>query len=211
MAKLFGTFTGHIPPEIQESNLNVRKLADVLDGMQQLKEAQVEKYADSFNPRTAHNIETLRYYVDEWGGEYLPDTPHRALECLYLHKDFIFSMLGTQAGLRQWLECITGGGIISDLVYTPPYPYIHFHTLGDGVLPNGQDIANEMAPPEGRNPYLIPTLLADSWAQGYSKLTVTITGAYDTSDNFKNWLIDILPRYLPNGDKYTTIITLNLL
>jgi hypothetical protein len=209
MARL-GLYSGHVPPELAEQNDLVGKLLQVLDGLQERKEQEVRRYADSFDPRTAHDLQTLRHYVDEWGGEYRTDTSHASLECLYLHKDFIFNMRGTHAGLRQWLQCISQAEEVA-VDYTPPYPFLHFHTLPDGVLPDGQDIANELSPPEGKRPYLVPTLLGDTWAHGYSTVVVTLTNAYNKSDDFARWLEKTLPRYLPGGDENTINITVNLL
>lgn len=189
-----GRFDGHVPPAILANNSAARGLVRVLDGLQAYKEQQIEQYVEHFDPRRTENTTVLRQYVDEYEGEYRPDTPDSALECLVMNKGTIFGRKGTRKGLVQWLRCITGASSVT-VTYEGPFPFLHFHTLEGSVLPNGQDLLAEKT--QG---YKIPTLLADTWLTGYTNVVISILGGYNQTEEFKAWLLAVLPKYLPMVD-----------
>lgn len=196
---MLGRFDGHTPPAILDANPAARALVHVLDGLQGYKSLQMQEYVAHYDPRKTDNIATLRKYVDEYEGEYRPDTPASSLECLWLHKGLIFGRKGTMKGLLQWLTCICGARRVL-VAYEGPWPFLHFQTMEGGVLPNGEDLYNEK-----NAGFKIPTLLDNSWLIGYSRVTITIFGSYNTSAEFMQWLIDLLPRYLPMVDGQSLI------
>ncbi len=201
MAEL-GKFQYHIPEKILANNPSLQRFVRVLDGMVARKDLMVEKYAASYDPRLAEDIQTLRYYVDEFGGEYRGDHPKKCLECLYLNKWDIYARKGTKIGLVRWLECITAGKV-TRLVYKAGAPYIHFFNLNGGILPNGKDLQRELDPEFADENFLIPTLIGGSWLSSYSKFELTIDNPYNITADFRDWLLRVLPKYLPVSDPRT--------
>ena len=86
---ILGRFESHIPDDILRKNINAVKFARVLDGMLDKKKGEIYKYEDRYDPSRAHTLETLKCFVDEFGGEYRDDSPRKVLECLYynFHRD----------------------------------------------------------------------------------------------------------------------------
>lgn len=199
-----GKFKFHIPKEITDRNAYAAKLADLLDGMGDIKKEQINRFEDSFDPRLSE-ISELKKRVDSFGGEYPNSATRKTLECLYFHKWDIYAQKGSRKGFEQWLTCVCGG-TLNQVVYTPGYHLIHFQTIQAGMLPEGQQIAAEENGTGQKN----PRLLEGSWNLNYGQVLVEVTGATDTSQLFKDWLIKQIPNYLPMTDPNTVTITLNL-
>lgn len=202
-------FRGQVPPEIHDFNVYARKLCAVLDGILDKRYEVIEEYKKFFDPRLVYKIEHLRRYVDDFGGEYLLNTPRAALECLYMHKYDIFSAKGTQDGFVQWLECLTRGTVTS-YTFTSALPLLHFYDLDGGVLPNGQDLADELDGVTYTPPNYIATLLGGSWSDYYKTIDVTIDSPYVNNAAFIAFLQTVIPLYTPAIDPENTTINVTL-
>ena len=203
---ILGKFSNHIPSDLLEKNANAVKLAKVLDGMIDRKQVEIYKYEDRYDPSRTHTLETLRNFVDEFNGEYRPDSPRKVLECLYYNKWNIYGKKGTEYSLTTWLECVTLG-TVTNVTFNPPCPIIHFASLDSGILPNGQDLQWELD--NGQPDFKIPTLLDDTWGIYYTSAEITIDSPYISTDEFKDWVLTHIYKYLPVSDPNTTIVTIN--
>lgn len=206
---MLGKFTTHIPPQILESNPYALRMATMLDEMVAIREQEIARYEERFHPSLIYDIKTLRKYIDDFKGEYLLTTSRASLECLYFHKYDIFSQKGTAKGLERLLKCLAGAEDVT-VTYLLPPPLISFSTLDDSVLPNGQDIFDELDGATAFNPpKWVATLLGDSWLPYYGAMTVDIhTIGITLSPTFLAWVLDLLPNYLAGIDPDSTTITL---
>jgi hypothetical protein len=201
--------SGHVPPNLVEPNYYTRRLLAVLDAIATKRYEVIEHYADSFDPQLNTKIEDLRRFIDDFGGEYLLSTTKAALECLYFNKYEIFDSKGTDYGLIKLLTCLSGGIVTINISY--PYPLIHFFTLDGGILPNGQDLQDELNPQTPLTvPKWIPTLLDDSWsAYYYTLVNITIASSTDTSQVFTDFIKRIVPLYGWYIDPNSSTINVN--
>jgi len=200
--------SGHIPPSIMENNPNLRSLCNVLDAVVDARNAEIENYEESYHPLTNAKIEDLRRFILEFGGDFLISTPKVSLECLYFNKYSIFSRKGTEWGLIKLLECLSQGTVTIE--YNIPYPLIHFFTLDGGILPNGQNLEDELDPQSPlTDPLLIPTLLDGSWEDYYSEITITIEDSQDTSSVFTDFVKKVVPLYSWFVDSNSSTINVN--
>ena len=199
----------HVPPDIMDRNIYVKRLFNLLDQLVAFRKGQMEIFEDSFEPLLDEKLRELRLFVDEFGGEYLNTTPKKCLECLYFNKYKIFSSKGTVVGLTQLLTCLTLSPNVV-VTYSLPLPLINLTTLDSGVLPEGLDIKNELSglyTPPG----YVPTLLDGSWSDYYTSIIIDITTPYDTSAGFKDFLLRIVPFYLLACDTQSTTIIINFI
>lgn len=207
----------HIPESLYASNPYMQKLVAVFNAMVDYRKEQLDRYSDSFDPQIEYRLETLRKHIDEFNGEYVDIVPSGmgvpgeitqrwALERFYLNKRYIFSCKGTAEGFRRLIWCLCNG-IVTVLTHTVPNPLLHFSNLQGSVLPNGQDLADElggvMNPPK-----IIPTLFDTSWLPLYNNVYVKIKHSTDTSIYFNTFVKNLVPLYLTAIDENSSNITI---
>lgn len=202
-------FEAHIPDTIYLGNPTVQQFVAVANGMLEERAKNIERYTRSFDPQLEYETRILKLYIDEFKGEYLPDVTRGVLECLYLHKREIFSKKGTIEGLKRLFACLCSSTDIS-VEYTASKPLLHSFDISGGVLPEGQDLANEL---DGTKvpPIYVPTLLDGSWSDYYTTIVIEVSGSNRTDIEFKNFLLSIVPLYVTMVDKNSSSITLNFI
>jgi len=199
----------HIPPGILESPYakELIKFLSVLESIADVEIEQIQEYVKSFNIITA-SLEKTRVFVDDFDGEYLLSTSKKVLETLFNNKKKFYSTRGTETTLIDILECYLQqySGTVDSLTYNIGYPLIHFSSLDSGILPEGQDLADElggaMTPTK-----LIPTLLDGSWSNYYKTIVIELSGA-SFSDSFLNLLKLVIYLFTPFLEEYTNIFLL---
>lgn len=207
---VLGKIHNHVPQVLRESNPNVDKLLDIFQELTEFVGSEISKYSRSFDPFTADTIEWVRKFVDDFGGQYLLNTHRESLECLYKNKNYIYSKKGTEAALNRVLNCYLApyNCSVFSIEYTRGYPLIHFFTLDGGILPEGQDIADELNgvydPPK-----YVPTILDNSWLTYYKSCVVEISCTQFLGTEFIEFLKYIVYLFSPmlEGLGVITIIT----
>lgn len=191
-------FIDHLPDKLKENPSTVSFLG-LMQAIQELKDTEIAKFVDSYNPYLADN-DTLMRLAKDSGQEYISTFTKKQLEGLYIRRGEIYDKKGTKDGLKALLEVLTERDIIS-IEYTSSYPLLHFTTLKGSILPNGEDLKAE-----DDGTFVIPTLLGGSWTNYNNSLTITFSGeAFDYQ--FDTWLKSIIPLYTPDGDDNSLSIT----
>lgn len=199
MAQGLNNIERHIPDEIK-SHKPVEKMLKVLQGMVDYKQEALDEYAESFLYPMVYQIEQLRRWVDNFGGEYLESTPRPALDCLIRHSAFIFASKGTLIGLQTLLLCLVEDGIcigasvaINSFELWKPLILFDDDRPYD-VLPEGVDLEGELIT---LPPLYAPTLLDDTWEDTKSHLTMTINTCAELQKSYRIFLHSILHLYVP--------------
>ena len=209
MQTALSPISGHVPPKVRDKNFLVRRLLDVLDAMQVQREDGMEYYRRSFMPHFAQEMKIMRWWVDNFGGEYTSETTLEALDCFYWNAYYIYSRKGTKEGLERLLSC---------LIKTPEYntsmevtefvigkPLILFDSWRpNDTLPNGQDIADEEV---NSPPKYVPTLLGGSWEEhkNYIELSFDLS-SNSLTPSYQEFLEQVLRKYCPAIGEFNLII-----
>ena len=214
MANSLTTFSGHIPDDILKENKNLEKLLGVLDGMLKLRKDELFNYTNVFLYPLVSDIRTMRRYVDEWKAEYTEESSVMCLDCLYRNYSNIYSKKGTYEGLTQFLKClfwVDAEPTITIDGYTKGKPLILFDDNKPyDVLPNGDDIANEVLANPGEELWC-PMLLDDTWAYQKDSLNITISLGYTPTEEFILFIKSVIILYIPMVSKDFVTINLNIL
>lgn len=208
------SFGKHIPDEIRKNNNNLNKLLKVLDGMLKVRKDELFNYTRNFLYPLVSDIRIMRRYVDEWRAEYTEESNRLCLDCLYRKYFDIYSRKGTEQGLIYLLTClfwVDDEPTITIDEYVGGKPLILFDDDAPyDVLPNGQDIANEVLATAG-NEVWCPTLLDDTWVHCYTSITITIDIPYTPTPEFIEFIKSVIVLYLPMVSPDFTVINLNFI
>ena len=169
------TIKNYLPEKLLE-NTNTDKFLDVVQALMDSEIAEIEKYERSFNPQLTDTVEGVRKYVKEFNGEYLLETTRKVLECLYNNKNNFYSHKGTEANLTAILNCYLQqySITVTRIDYFRGYPFLNFWNLDAGVLPNGQDLADELDGLYSPDKYVV-TLLGNDWIIHYKSIIVQLS------------------------------------
>ena len=157
MAKNLNKIESHIPKPLLDSNSDMRKLAQILNGMVAIREEEFFEYRKSFIFNLTEDINIIRRYLDDVGLEYSPENGIKSLQYLYNSHNYISTRKGTRLGVVRLLEALFWVNSKPTVVvdsYTNGQPFL---LLDDDIiydqLINGEDLANEFtAIPDGGVP-----------------------------------------------------------
>jgi hypothetical protein len=199
--------SGHIPEAVKDRNYLLRSFAGVFDAMQEYKNDQTDYFRRSFMPAFAQELRLMRWWVDNFGGEYDGNTTLEALDCFYTNLYYIYSRKGTQAGIQRLIDCLLraqpGNPVAEVTHYYTGWPVILFDAWRpNDQLPSGQSIADEINE-EGP---LVPTLIGSRWGDYKNEIVIEITSGTLTPE-YQGFLANLLKLYCPAIGSYNQIIT----
>jgi hypothetical protein len=196
----------HIPKAVKDSNANINKLLSILEGMLAEKNKDVIKYERVFDPTTASSIEWVRKYVDSFKGEYLLETERSILEKIYELKNDTYSKKGVKKAIAAVLDVYLAqyNNHITDYSGNSSFiPILTFTSLQLGVLPNGQDIADEFDAaffPKKE----VPKLLGNKWSDYYHQAEFEVDSSLDAY--VEDFLRVVVKRLAPMIEKEENIL-----
>ena len=207
MQTVLSTITGHIPPGVLDKNYLVRGFAKIFDGMQEERLQSQDYFNRSFLPELAQELRLMRWWVDNFGGEYNSETTLEALDCFYWNAYYIFSRKGTKEGLQKLIDCLLkgqpGDPVVAITQYYVGWPIILFDAWRpNDQLPSGESIGAEV---NDSGP-LVPTLLGFRWDDYKNEIVLEVTSG-TLSATYEEFLRSILKYYLPAIGEYNLIIT----
>jgi hypothetical protein len=192
-------FKTHVPEDLLTDNPNLNAFLDVLNGMLTIRESELAVYAKSFYFPAVTRIQTVRRYIDEYGGEYTDGMSIQCLEKLYNSYNDIYSRKGTKKGVEILLDrlfCVADGTITVNF-FEKGKPLILFDDYRyKDQLPNGEDLAGELEAAAGEETY-VRTLLDDTWLHSRDSFEVTVPNVGTYSDTFLDFVRGVLYLYLP--------------
>ena len=201
-------FKAHVPPAILDDNENLDAFLDVLNGMLKVREEELEVYAKSFYYPAVSRIQTVRRYIDEYGGEYTDAMSINCLDKLYRSYNDIYSKKGTKSGAELLLDrlfCVPDGTTTINF-FSKGKPLILFDDYRyKDQLPNGEDLAAELLAPIGEETY-VRTLLDDTWAHSTDVTEISVPNLGSYSVEFLDFIKRTLVLYLPMVSKKNLII-----
>lgn len=204
----------HIPDNTLKDNVNVQKYLEVLQGMLEVEETEIDRYMRRYLFPLVAEIGTMRRFVDEWNAEYLATSTKYCIDCLYRNYFKIYSGKGTEQGLNQLLICLfteIDTPTVRVTKYTQGKPLILFDD--DRVydwLPEGLDIAMEIEAQAGEEVWC-PTLLDDTWEHTQSTIVISIADlGYTPSPSLLSFIQNVIILYLPMISKQQINIELNI-
>lgn len=207
MSTALSKISGHIPEQVKDRNFLVRRFAELFDAMEEYRKDQVDYYGRSFMPQLAQELKLMRWWVDNFAGEYNGNTTLEALDCFYNNFYYIYSRKGTELGLQRLIDCLVvgqpGSPVLVITGYTVGWPIILFDEWRpNDQLPSGQDIADEIA----ETGPLVPTLLGFRWSDYRNEIVIEVTSG-TLAIEYRDFIAELLKRYLPAIGSYNLTIT----
>jgi hypothetical protein len=178
----------------------------ILDAMQDSRMQERDYFTRSYLPQLGQELKLMRWWVDNFAGEYNSGTTLEALDCFYTNYYYIFCRKGTKAGLQRLLDCLVKGQpgtpVLEIGLYKIGWPIILFDSwrLND-QLPNGQDIADEQN--LGK---LVPTLLGFRWDDYKNEIDIEVTSG-TLLPSYEEFIKELLKAYCPACGSYNLITT----
>lgn len=208
MSQRLSTLTGHVPPQVLDKNYLVRGFVSLFDAMEAERQDSFDYYRRTMLPLLANELKTMRWWVDNFAGEYTSETTLEALDCFYHNAYYIYSRKGTKLGLQRLIDCLLvgqpGTPVVEITDYVKGWPLILFDSWRpNDQLPSGQDLADEIVASPGK---LVPTLLGFRWDDYKNEIILGVTSG-SLSPTYETFLVTMCRAYCPMIGTYNFITT----
>jgi hypothetical protein len=193
-------FSSEIPKDLQ-STPNTAAFIKVLDNFLAYKRSELAEVEALVYPNRASQVALFEKYFKDINLPTIEGLPKSVYENMINNAHNLYKLRGTSDGLKLLAKCLWLGDIAWDMANIFPQRYFIPSDFENGYFPNGEDLGFPNTP-------RLLYLYGGDVSAYYGDIEFRLLSPLFRIPAFRQYVADVLPRFLPLIDPNTTNITI---